>query len=490
MRTIRAKITILFVLVFGFTLSLFSAALYYLDARQTAENFDLGLSNDALEIVSAIKSAGDLENRILSNQIKSPIIVNFGSKRFVQIVSTSRQILIKSSNLNDASLPLTTQVLSLALTQHQVFETLSRKIHNRFWDSGDLRLLTYPVIDNGSTRYLVQVASSTATLDNNLFELRLLLGFAIPLAIIAAAIGGYYVAKKAFDPINRIIKTAQTISAEHLDRRLEIGKVDDEISRLSKTLNAMFDRIEEGFRLQKQFTADASHELRTPLTILLGEIEVALQNKRTPEDYQEILRSAVEEIRRITTIVDELLTIARLESGQLTLQKVLFRLDELLLEAVSKTSAYASRRNISIHFDVEDHNNAQVEEIYINGDRDKLLNVFMNLLDNAIKYSNDRTSISVIEEIDGDFVKVSIIDRGIGISEADLQHVFDRFYRADKSRADHGQKRGSGLGLSIAKSLVEAHGGKIEITSTVGIGTSVSVILPRAFNEDRDSPVS
>jgi len=487
MRTIRAKITILFVLIFGFTLSLFSTALYYLDARQTAENFDLGLSNDALEIVSAIKSAGDLESRILSNQIKYPIIVNFGSKRFVQIVSTNRQILIKSSNLHDASLPLTTQVLSLALTRHQVFETLSRKLHNRFWDSGDLRLLTYPVIDNGATKYLVQVASSTATLDNNLFELRLLLGFAIPLAIIAAAIGGYYVAKKAFDPINRIVRTAQTISAEHLDKRLEIGKVDDEISRLSKTLNEMFDRIEEGFRLQKQFTADASHELRTPLTILLGEIEVALQNKRTPEDYQEILRSAIEEIRRITTIVDELLTIARLESGQLTLQKTPVRLDELLLEAVSKTSAYASRRNISIHFDVKNHNAAQTEEVYINGDRDKLLNVFMNLLDNAIKYSNDNTSITVIEEIQGNFVKVDVIDKGIGISDSDIQHVFDRFYRADKSRTDQGQKRGSGLGLSIAKSLIEAHGGKIEIQSTLGIGTSVSVILPRGSYGDGNS---
>jgi two-component system OmpR family sensor kinase len=240
----------------------------------------------------------------------------------------------------------------------------------------------------------------------------------------------------------------------------------------------MFDRIEEAFRLQKQFTADASHELKTPLTILLGEIEVALSNPRTAEDYVNILGSAVEEIRRITKIVNELLTIARLESGELRMQKLPIRLDELLLDSVSKTSAYASRRSIGINFEIHDKSGEESEEVVVEGDEDKLLSVFINLLDNAIKYSDDHSLIRVVLKAGKDFAEVAIIDKGVGIAPEDLPHIFDRFYRADKSRSSDGTHRGTGLGLSISKYLVEAHSGTISIRSEKGEGTTATVRLP------------
>ncbi len=478
MRTIRAKIIVLFVVIFGLTLSVFSGVLYYLYARQSAQNFDLSLSNDALAIVGMVKGSSGLEQEIISGLIQRPLQANFGTNRYVQVLSISGNVIIRSSDLNDVTLPVSADVLALALTQHQVFETLDQKTTKSLIGNGRLRMVTYPVFEDGMPRYLVQVAANTQPLDENMLQLRLLLFISVPLAILAAALGGLFIAKKAFDPIARIIRTAQSISAEHLDRRLETGKVDDEVTRLSKTLNAMFDRIEEAFRLQKQFTADASHELKTPLTILLGEMEVALANPRTSKDYVETLGSAVEEIRRITKIVDELLTIARLESGQLQMQKRPVRLDELLLDAVSKTSAYASRRSIKINFEVTDRPTEESEEVYIDGDEDKLLSVFMNLLDNAIKYSGDDTTIRVVLDAGKGLALVKIIDNGIGIDSADLPHIFDRFYRADKSRSSDGSRKGTGLGLSISRYLIEAHGGTIEIESVKGSGTTVSVRLP------------
>ncbi len=477
-RTIRTKIIFLFVVIFGLTLSVFSGALYFLYARQSAQNFDLSLSNDALAIVGMVKGDSFLEQEIISGLIHQPLQANFGTNRYVQVISISGNVIMRSSDLKNTALPVTPDVLALALGHHQVFETLDRRTTRALIGEGRLRMVTYPVFEDLMPRYLVQVAANTATLEQSMLQLRLLLFISVPLAILAAALGGLFIAKKAFDPIDKIIRTARSISAEHLDRRLETGKVDDEVTRLSGTLNAMFDRIEEAFRLQKQFTADASHELKTPLTILLGEIEVALANPRKSEDYVKILKSAVEEIRRITKIVDELLTIARLESGQLQMQKLPIRLDEILLDSVSKTSAYASRRSIGINFEIHDASGEESEEVILEGDEDKLLSVFINLLDNAIKYSSDNSLIRVVLIPGRDSAKVQIIDRGIGIAPEDLPHIFDRFYRADKSRSSEGAHRGTGLGLSISKYLIEAHGGSLSIDSVKGEGTTVNIQLP------------
>ena len=281
------------------------------------------MSNDALEVVSLIKGDELFEQEIISGLIQRPIPIPSGANKYIQVLSFDGNIIMKSADLKSLTLPVSPEILGLALSQHQVFETLDNSFSRSLSKSGKLRMVTYPVLDNGIPRYLVQVASNTAAVDDSLFQLRVLLFISVPLTILLAALGGYYVARKAFDPIDRIIRTAQSISAEHLDKRLEKGDVDDEILRLSTTLNDMFDRIEEAFKLQKQFTADASHELKTPLTILLGEIEVALKNPRTSDDYQNTLRSAVEEIRRITNIVDDLLTIARLESGHSLFKNIL-----------------------------------------------------------------------------------------------------------------------------------------------------------------------
>jgi two-component system OmpR family sensor kinase len=484
MRSIRAKIILLFVAIFGVTLSIFVAAMYLVYARQSAQNFDLNLSNDALEVVGLIKGDELFEQEIISGLIRRPIPIPSGSNKYIQVLSFDGNIIMKSADLKNFTLPIGPAVLGLALSQHQVFETLDNSFSKDIGTSGQLRMVTYPVLDNGIPRYLVQVASSTAVLDESLFQLRLLLFISVPLTILLAALGGYYVAKKAFDPIDRIIRTAQSISVEHLDKRLEKGNVDDEISRLSTTLNDMFDRIEEAFKLQKQFTADASHELKTPLTILLGEIEVALKNPRTSEDYQGILRSAVEEIRRITNIVDDLLTIARLESGQLPLQNHPVRVDELLLDAVSRVSGYAIQHGIIVNYEVKNLSANDSEEVFVQGDRDKLLSVFINLLDNAIKYSKSSGTIRVVQKIEDKFARVEIVDKGIGISSNDLPYVFDRFYRADKSRSTNGAQRGSGLGLSISRFLIQAHGGTINIASREGEGTTVTVRLPILHTEE------
>jgi len=199
MRTIRAKIIVLFVVIFGLTLSAFSGVLYYLYARQSAQNFDLNLSNDALSIVGMVKGDTFLEQEIISGLIQRPLSTNFGTNRYVQILSITGSVIIRSSNLKSAGLPIGPEVLALALSQHQVFETLGRKTTESLIGDGRLRMVTYPVFEDGIPRYMVQVAANTQTLDESMLQLRILLFISVPLAILAAALGGLFIAKKAFD---------------------------------------------------------------------------------------------------------------------------------------------------------------------------------------------------------------------------------------------------------------------------------------------------
>jgi signal transduction histidine kinase len=245
----------------------------------------------------------------------------------------------------------------------------------------------------------------------------------------------------------------------------------------------MIDRLDKSFQSQRQFTADASHELRTPLTILKGEMEVALQQKRETSEYEETLRSAIQEIRRINKTVDDLLLLARLDAGQLSLQLRVVRLDELLMDAVAKVTASCQKKNISIVLDIIGVTEGEdAKELNILGDRDKLMNVFLNLLDNAMKYSGEGKNIRVTVGLATDSAEVRVTDDGIGIHPQDLPHIFDRFYRVDKARSyqDSVETSGSGLGLSIAKWIVEAHKGTISVESLIGKGTTITVRIPLA----------
>ncbi len=482
-KTIRSKITALYVLTFGITLVVFSIVLYVLYDQKSRSDFDLVLENDALTAANSLKEGGLFGAEMLSRLTESALSINFARDEYIEILSFDGRVIAKSRNLQENFLPLRTELLALALNGQQVLQTLTADSRQGpFWGGGDLRLVAMPIADIGIPQYIIAVGMSTASLERALWQLRLMLFIAIPLTLLVASLSGLLLAKRAFDPIDRIIHTTRSITADQLDKRLEVQGVDDEINRLSKTLNEMMDRLEKSFQSQRQFTADASHELRTPLTILKGEMEVALQQKRERSEYEETIRSAIEEIRRINKIVDDLLTLARLDAGQLPIHREPLRLDELLMDTVAKATAAAQKKNITIGLDVLDAGrDKEEEELIIAGDRDKLINVFLNLLNNAINYSENGKDVYMTVGAEGKMAVVQIKDNGIGIPPEDLPHIFDRFYRADKSRSheDIAEASGTGLGLSIAKWIVEAHQGTIAAESTVGKGTTVTVRLPQ-----------
>jgi len=323
-----------------------------------------------------------------------------------------------------------------------------------------------PVITSQSAALVI--GRSTEPIKEALGGLIRTLGIAIPLTLAFAAGGGFFLARRALKPVDQIAQQAQTIEETDLSQRIEI-KAKDELGRLAATLNEMIDRLEKAFKRQQQFTSDASHELRAPLAIIEAESTLMLQKDRTNSEYRQSLETISQEAHRIAHLVDQLLTLARADAGKEKLSLKAVNLNELISELSSDIEILCRDKGLEFRLN-------QVEDLVVNGDDVKLRQLFLNLLDNAIRYTPSCGSISVSVYREGRMVVVSISDTGVGISEEDLPRIFDRFYRVDKVRSP--SEGGSGLGLAICKQIAEAHGGKIEVQSEVGRGSTFSVFLP------------
>jgi two-component system OmpR family sensor kinase len=282
--------------------------------------------------------------------------------------------------------------------------------------------------------------------------------------------------------VDQITQTARMITSQNLNQRIKSLKVKDEISRLIETFNEMISRLDQSFHQIKQFSSDASHELKTPLTILKGEVEVALRKERTSQDYKQILRSNLEEINRMSKIVDNLLLLARTETGEIRLFKEEVNLSQIVDEVVTQLTKLAHAKDL--HMVAANHQ----EDILLNGDALRIREMLLNLIENSIKYTEPGGSISVSLEKNAplplpgkqqgscDGVRIVVSDTGIGIAKEDQERIFSRFVRVDKARSR--EQGGSGLGLSICKWIVEAHQGEISVESELGKGSRFIVKLP------------
>ncbi len=331
-----------------------------------------------------------------------------------------------------------------------------------------VRVLTYPVIDSGRVINFVQVGMSLEVSNSAKHRFLLTMAAVFPIALLLAGGGGWLLARRALAPVDRMAETARRISAEHLAARLEDAGANDELSRLARTLNEMLERLDTSFRQTRQFSADASHELQTPLTILKGEMEVALRNPRTPEEYRQTMKSALEEIDRLARLVEGLLLLARADAGVLRMDLRSVDLSRLVEDVYQQAKVLAERRNVQLIL-------GEMEPILIQGDYDRLRRLLLNLTDNGIKYtpSGGRVTLSLRRE--GHDAALRVEDTGVGISPEEQDKIFERFYRSPEARA---RGEGSGLGLCIARSIASAHGGKIQVESTPGQGSTFTVLLP------------
>ena len=332
-----------------------------------------------------------------------------------------------------------------------------------------MRVILHPVKKGKPGKYLIEVGISLKKVKETLSDFLVILVISGPMMVLVSALVGFLILNKAIKPVRLVVQTARRITTEDLSYRIPSQDRKDEIGILITTLNEMIARLEHSVTQIKQFSIDASHDLKTPLTVIRGEIEITLRKERSSPEYRKTLASVHEEARKLETIVNNLLFLARIEGvdSHLTLQPV--HIDEILLSVFEKTEQLAKNKHIA-------YSVKQVESVFIDGDEILLNRLLVNILDNAIKYTPEWGRIEIMLEKKQDGVKLEVMDTGIGIPPESLPFIFDRFYRADKARSQ--EISGSGLGLSIVKKIADIHRAKITVDSKLNQGTTVTLFFP------------
>jgi signal transduction histidine kinase len=340
--------------------------------------------------------------------------------------------------------------------------------------AGSILIFTRPWVSPSGVRFVVEAGASTAPIDRILRSLLIALCGLTPLILIGAAVGGYVLMNVPFRPVVALTRQAEQIGAHALGERLPIIRTGDELESLSISLNRMIDRLEDALAHNRRFSADVSHELRTPLTIMRGELEPLVENPELPVQSLDAVGSVLEEIDRMSDIVESLLAISKLDFRN-PMPRSPVNLNVLALSTVEQMQLLAEDKHLTVHA-------VATGETWVPGDPVRLQQVIVNLLDNAIKYTPAEGDVWL--EVSAQHCRgvIEIQDSGIGIPAECLPFVFDRFYRADKARSR--ESGGTGLGLSIVRAICAAHDGTVSIQSREGMGTLVRVELPLCTAEE------
>lgn len=486
--SIRIRLGILYGAVMALVLIILGTVLYYslyftlnAEVNQTMEQATETVADSARPRV--YPQLGLVVNQFLDLDVfASPPI-------YVQAVDRQGAVKRTSSNLSGKTLPPLPDAIIEALQGNRVW----RDVHP---EDAHLRILTTPLVLGGEIIGVLQVGTSLNNIDRVLHQLLTILGVGGIISIILSTTLGFVLADRALGPIDRITHTALEITqTEDLSRRIKQIGPQDEVGRLTTVFNEMLDRIERLFRTQQRFIADVSHELRTPLTVIRGNLDIlrrvnaSSRQPKTPGAHQpseaaesgpgqrqkalaECLTAIEREADRMARLINDLLLLAQADAG-IQLQQELVEIDSLLLDVYRQGQALAN--SVDVQLTAEDRG-------LVAGDPDRLKQLLLNLVDNAIKYTPEGGQVSLGLTRQEGWVRIDIADTGIGIPAKELPHIFDRFYRVDKARSrTHG---GTGLGLPIARWIADAHGGHIDVESEVGEGTTFTVWLPEASRNE------
>jgi len=443
-------------------------ALLYLDLRHFLEN-DLRESQSrrtrqiANTLLAHVKQTGEPYVASQTKDWYEPEI----NDRFIRITRADGTLVYVSDAPKDGSFDSAEVPIFPPSSQTE----FSRKLQL----SGNKTLLIAALNfkSSGNPAYLVEfgeLLDPVETMLNHLF-LQLVLG--LPLAVVIIAGGGYLLVRRALTPVEQITRAAERITQYNLSERLPVSSTGDELERLSVSLNRMITRLDDAFQNSKRFVADASHELRTPLTILRGELENLNEDAHLNLEVRDQLGSLLEEVERLSKIVEQLFALSRLDAGEAQTEWTRFDLAELAKTTAEQMNLLAEDKGIAISCNVD-------KKVPVAGDRARLKQVVVNLLDNAIKYTPKQGAIQLnVTTVNGHAV-LEVVDNGMGIPPDAQPHVFERFYRVDQTRS--GDSGSAGLGLSIVKSICTAHGAEVEVQSTIGKGSRFRVKLPLFSN--------
>jgi heavy metal sensor kinase len=462
---VRFKLTLWYIVILGIILTSFSTFLYLTLSRSLYKGIDVKIKSIAEVIGSSSTnpysqySFSNIDRMLEDSFRVTPVT------KFIQVLDESGRIGRKSDNLQDFQLPISFRTLKNASQGKITFETI------KALGEYPLRMVTVPVIQGRNLVNIVQVATSLEEVEEALNTLLLILWITVPSALVFASLGGLFLANKALRPVDEITKTARRITSKNLEQRIKLRKGNDEIGRLVETFNEMISRLGRSFKQMRQFSADASHELRTPLTIVKGEIEVGLRKQRPLKEYRRILKSNLEEVNHMSQIVNDLLFLSKADMGEIHLQKQRIDLTQLVTEVHAQARMIAIAKEITVRMSADSN-------VVVIGDRLRLRQLLLNLVDNGIKYTPEGGEMLISLASNDSQVELRVLDNGIGISPEDQPHIFDRFFRVDKARSR--EAGGSGLGLSISRWIIEAHGGEISVQSEPGKGSTFTVTLPVA----------
>lgn len=453
--SLRWRLTALYVALLAGVLILFSLAVYVALSRSLIESEDDALQNLALLLDSTISTPGDSGKLRLDNSEQTVQ----ARDRFVRLYDRDGEVFDNSSIVGEVD--LIQPGLLQANQGEQHFDTVTIN-DERF------RVLSAPVRRNDRVVGVLQVAQLLDETDRTLYRLLLILVTAVPVTLIIASQGGAFLAGRALAPIDQLTRTAQRISAQDLSQRLGTPARNDELGRLSLTFDSMIGRLDQAFRQQRQFTADASHELRTPLTALRGQIEVALSQPRSTDEYRSVLESALAQTERMSRLVASLLTLARADAATLPLHYEPLNLSDLVMGVAEQMQPLADERKVRLEVDAA--------PVPLLADEDRLLQVLLNLVDNALNHTSAGGTVTIACAAQDQHALVTVRDTGVGIAAEHLPRIFDRFYRVDTARSR--ERGGTGLGLSIARMLIESHGGQVAVESEPEAGSSFTIRLP------------
>jgi len=467
-----------YVLVLGLILGVFSLFLYSHFNYALSKDYNNLLKSKAEDIEEVISSyrqedkseRGEKNENSFStnadflNALRYAVEKNPNDNIYVQIFRPDGKELLHSSNM-----PLS--VILAKMAQDSIVEnksyfgivkiTLAKK---KFFS---LRTFTLPVVGKVKVLYFIQVSGSLKPIYFELNRLKAALLIFLPLAILLVIASGVFLTKRALRPVDDMTSAIRQITSKNLNQTIELPEANDEIKRLAETFNTMLIRLNQAFSSQQQLIQDVSHELKTPLTALKGKQEVALNRKRSPEEYESVLLVNLEVINRMSQLVENLLALARIENKDSVLKTESINLADTIKQILSSMKPLADQKKILLHF-------LSHGQVFIQADANQVDRVISNIVDNAIKYTSNNGEVNIKLSKENAFAKIVITDTGIGIANDELSRIFDRFYRIDKSRSSPG----FGLGLSIAKSIIDAHKGKIEVESSPSKSTTFTVFLP------------
>jgi len=457
LHSIRLRLTFWYVLVLAIILAAFSTGIYLTLRHSLYADLDDSIEARANDLLGLAEYEGGRPTLSANVAASGPEL----GEQFVRVYDAAGLVTIDTS-AEAGSVPGDAQVVQRALAGQT-------STHGLKADGESFRVRIVPIEKDGQITGALEVGRATGDVTDTLRTLLLVLAIAYPITLATASFGGVFLADRALSPIDRLTRLARRISADDLGQRLDLRLPDDEVGRLARTFDEMIARLDEAFRRQRQFTADASHELRTPMTVIKGQIEVALQRERDPQAYRRVLQAVNEEVDRMIRLVGSLLTLARADAGQIPITLEPVSLPDVVGAAIEQVQPLAGRRDVDLQM-------SSSRPVTLRADDDLILQLLLNLLDNAIKYTAAGGEVTVGWNANGRDVELWVRDTGSGIASEHLPHLFDRFYRVDKARSR--AEGGTGLGLSICRWIAEAHGGSISVESAPGEGATFKVVLP------------